>query len=79
MSIRCRWLCVCLPCAGLLGCESPAGTEGGSVRDRQDSALKDPFSYGPAQHDPKKAPQPGNSPHPGDGTAKSEWDRFWNP
>lgn len=79
MNHRSRWGWVCLTGMALLGCESTAGLEGGSVRDRQDSALKDPFSYGPATHNPKKAPQPDRSEHPGDGTVQSEWDRFWNP
>ena len=71
---------VCLlPIAWIAGCESTGGKEDGSIQGRQDSALKDPFSYGPADHDPKKAPQGLGSEHPGDGTAKSEWDRFWNP
>ncbi len=61
------------------GCESTAGKESGSVQDRQDSAVKDPFSYGPTSHDPKKAPAGPSKEHPGDGTAKTEWDRFWNP
>jgi hypothetical protein len=71
---------VCLlPLVAVAGCESTGGTEDGPVQERQDSALKDPFGYGPSSHDPKKAPHDLSSEHPGDGTAKSEWDRFWNP
>lgn len=61
------------------GCESTGGTEDGSVTDRQDSAIKDPWSYGPSNHDPKKAPSGVSDKHPGDATAKEEWNRFWNP
>lgn len=68
-----------VPVAAVIGCESTAGTEEGSMRGRQDSAIKDPFGYGPTSHDPKKAPHELSSDHPGDGTARSEWDRFWNP
>ncbi len=61
------------------GCKSTGGTEDGSVSERQDSAMKDPFTYGPANHDPKKAPTGVSDKHPGDATAKEEWNRFWNP
>lgn len=77
---RAAHIFACLvPIGMIVGCESTGGREEGSVQGRQDSALKDPFSYGPSSHDPKKAPQDLGSEHPGDGTAKSEWDRFWNP
>ena len=62
----------------ILGCSTDgAGNEDGSVRSRQNDALKDPFSYGPENHSLKKPPQ-----EPGpfkEDTAKSDWDRFWNP
>ncbi len=70
-------LAAVIAAVAVIGCES--SESGGSMQSRQDSALKDPFSYGPDAHDPKKAPQGLDSKHPGDGTAKSEWDRFWNP
>jgi hypothetical protein len=77
---RAARIVICLlPVVAVVGCEAQGGTEGGSVQGRQDSALKDLFGYGPSSHDPKKAPHDLSSEHPGDGTAKSEWDRFWNP
>jgi hypothetical protein len=67
--------------AAVVGCESSSPQSGGDMRSRQDAAVKDPWSYGPEAHDPKKAPTGELDPskHPGDSTAKQEWDRFWNP
>jgi hypothetical protein len=63
-----------------MGCTSDGPSRDGDVRQRQDAALKDPFSYGPAEHDPKKGkPAPADSTPENKGTAKSDWDRFWNP
>jgi hypothetical protein len=60
----------------LSGCTGDA-TSDGSVRDRQDGALKDPFGYGPADHSTKTPPK---EPGPFEkGSVKSDWDRFWNP
>ncbi|MBC7783718.1 MAG: hypothetical protein H7144_07745 [Burkholderiales bacterium] len=61
----------------LIGCasETPA-TQPSSVRERQDAALKDPFSYGPSAADIKK--DAANKKKP-EATLKSDWDRFWNP
>jgi len=75
-----NWQLATVAAALVIGCESTATTQpSATVQSRQDSALKDPFSYGPDAHDPKKSPQGLDPKHPGDGTAKSEWDRFWNP
>lgn len=70
--------------AGLLlagGCaadEGADGNSGSSVRKTQDEALRDPFSYGPAEHT-KGAKPPSDEKKRDDGTLKSDWDRFWNP
>lgn len=50
------------------------GNQDGSVRNRQNDALKDPFSYGPSNQKTPAEPGPFK-----EGTTKSEWDRFWNP
>lgn len=64
----------------LVGCEtsssSTSSSSGSDFSTRQDAAMKDPFSYGPAEHSGKNVQQ---EPKKRDETLKGEWDRFWNP
>lgn len=70
--------------SGLLlasGCasdEKPDGKTDSAIQKTQDDALRDPFSYGPAEHT-KGAKPPSDERKRDDGTIKSDWDRFWNP
>jgi len=60
----------------IAGCgASPATTQPASVSDRQNAALKDPFSYGPKDKDVKTSSENKTR----DDTLKGEWERFWNP
>jgi len=45
------------------------------MSERQDQAMKDPFSYGPAEHDGKGAKEVKKR----DESLKGDWERFWNP
>lgn len=56
------------------GCESDSS--GDTMTARQNAAMKDPFSYGPAEHSGKNVPQ---EPRKRDDSLKGEWERFWNP
>ena len=63
----------------LAGCEASPPSDsssGGDMTSRQDAAMKDPFSYGPAEHSGKK---PVEEPKKRDDSLKGHWDRFWNP
>lgn len=83
-------LCVCSALCGslllLVGCESEEG--GPSARERQDAALKDPFSYNPdaeLMSGPKKGDvDPTDISGGGTGNLdkkalKRDWDTIWNP
>lgn len=64
----------------LAGCaDSGAGEP--SMEQRQDAAMKDPFSYGPEvpAAGSKRAVPPVAEPAGRDDGIKSEWQRFWNP
>ena len=79
MSLCDRRLAILALPALLLGCEasSPSSSSsGGSMNERQESAMKDPFGYGPKANDPKN---PVGEPKKRDESLKGEWDRFWNP
>lgn len=68
-----------LPLAGLVGCAD--SQDKSDMQKRQDAALKDPFSYGPGTTAGQPVVRPGQqpAPQPEEDTAKSEWNRFWNP
>ena len=58
------------------GCQSNGPTtQPASMSERQDQAMKDPFSYGPAEHDGKGAKEVKKR----DESLKGDWERFWNP
>ena len=64
----------------LAGCaDSGAGEP--SMEQRQDAAMKDPFSYGPEvpAAGSKRPVPPVAEPAGKDDSVKSEWQRFWNP
>ena len=63
------------------GCSSDSTADAhgeGSVTQRQDAAMKDPFSYGPTEGKPSSTPaDPGTTKR--DDSLKGQMDRFWNP
>lgn len=70
-----NWQLAILVPALLIGCES-SSSSGSSMKDRQDSAMKDPFGYGPVESRGKTQVE---EPKKRDDSLKGEWDRFWNP
>lgn len=50
----------------------------GSLTQRQDDAMKDPFSYGPNEGK-TQAPTDSNGVTKRDDSLKGQMDRFWNP
>ena len=73
-------LVMIVACVALAGCADTSDTP--SMRQRQDAALKDPFSYSP-NPSPGQSVQHGTTPEPAmkpkDDSLKGEWNRFWNP
>ena len=69
-----EYICKVLLAAGVLigaaGCSDPK-SDSGSMTNRQDDALQDPFNYGPKL--------PTTQPQKHDDSLKGQWDRFWNP
>lgn len=65
----------------LLGGCADTSDKGPSMEQRQDAAIKDPFSYGPdvPTAGARRTPPPVAEPPPKDDSLKSEWQRFWNP
>jgi hypothetical protein len=61
------------------GCQSAEPTtRPANISDRQDQAIKDPFSYGPAEHNAKGVKEL-NETKKRDDSLKGDWERFWNP
>ena len=59
----------------LTGCGSDGqGNTPGSVRNRQDDAMRDPFNYGPSYNEKNLPDEPGPFK---ESSAKDDWDRIW--
>ena len=75
-----RRLLIAISFSLLGGCGSDVGkVDGQSMSERQDAALKDPFSYNPDVPNNGKASAATSQPNKYDDSFKGEWGRFWNP
>jgi len=70
-----------LPLVVVAGCIAGCTSEdhnSDAMRQRQDAAMKDPYSYGPSEGKSATPDDPTRS-SKRDDSLKGEMDRFWNP
>ena len=72
-----RPLVACAFAGALAGCAESDSHDQGNISQRQDTAVKDPFSYGPSEGKSTTPAEPQLKKR--DDTLKGEWDRTWNP